>query len=124
MVRPKQQGPAPPDDVMTDWQSQPELDGTTVSTLVAAVGAEAFNAMKQQFIDDLESLATRYLAAEERGDDAEAKACAHALKGAAANIGLQRLSALAASLESGDQAQAEALRPVLSASVDQLRQAA
>ncbi len=108
---------------MSDWQGQPELDLVAVSNLVAAVGKPVFDDMKGQFVSDLERLVAGYGEARARADDAEARALAHALKGAASNIGLKRLSALAANLERGDAADADALPDVLDVSIRHLQAA-
>ena len=108
---------------MSDWQGQPELDMVAVSTLVAAVGKPVFDDMKGQFVSDLERLVSEYGEARARNDSEEAKALAHALKGAASNIGLKRLSALAADQERGELGDAAALPDVLDVSVRHLQAA-
>lgn len=105
---------------MADWQSAPEMDETIVTTLVDAVGAETFSAMKGQFIEDLKSLLIAYEAAVAASDDKAARETAHALKGAASNIGLARLGALAACLEAGDRSDDAQLNTVFEASVERL----
>lgn len=87
---------------MSDWREKPEIDTQTVSTLVGAVGESVFREMREQFVTDLTSLTASYARARAAGNDAEAQAAAHALKGAASNIGLLRLAALASRLESGE----------------------
>ena len=108
---------------MSDWQGQPELDMVAVSTLVAAVGKPVFDDMKGQFVSDLERLVASYGEAHARSDFEEARALAHALKGAASNIGLKRLAALAADLERGDLEDAGALPGVLDVSIRHLQAA-
>lgn len=105
---------------MSDWQTRPELDTTTVSTLVSAVGKPVFDDMKTQFVADLERLGREYAEARARQDEAEARSVAHALKGAASNIGLMRLGALAAELEQGNAELAGQLAPVLDSAVGKL----
>jgi len=105
---------------MSDWQTRPELDPTTVSTLVSAVGKPVFDDMKTQFVADLERLGREYAEARARQDEAEARSVAHALKGAASNIGLMRLGALAAELEQGNAELAGQLVPVLDSAVGKL----
>lgn len=109
---------------MADWQSVPEMDEAIVSTLVEAVGADAFAAMKGQFIDDLKSLFLAYQAASSANDAQAARETAHALKGAASNIGLSRLGALAARLEAGESDEDGNLEPVFNASVQRLAEVA
>lgn len=109
---------------MSDWRSAPEMDPEVINTLIAAVGKEAFSAMKQQFIDDLRSLYGAYSEAHANDDSETARQTAHALKGAAVNIGLKQLGALAAALEAGDTSQADALGAVFAVSVDHLEAAA
>ena len=70
---------------MNTWQDHPAIDLAMVRTLVNAVGFDAFDGMRGQFVDDLKSLVVAYKA--------------HALKGAAGNIGLVRLSMIASALE-------------------------
>ena len=109
---------------MTDWRNAPEMDPEVINTLISAVGAEAFSAMKQQFIDDLRSLYAAYSEALSNQDDEGARQTAHALKGAAVNIGLRQLGALAAALEEGKSSEADHLGPVFQVSVDRLEAAA
>jgi len=109
---------------MSNWEQVPELDEAIVSTLVAAVGQDAFAAMKGQFIEDLRALCLAYQAAYEACDEAAAKSTAHALKGAASNIGLARLGALAARLEGGETVDNESLSGVFESSIERLRGAA
>ena len=68
---------------MSDWRSAPEMDPEVINTLIAAVGKEAFSAMKQQLIDDLRSLYGAYSEAHANHDSETARQTAHALKGAA-----------------------------------------
>lgn len=105
---------------MSDWRSKPDLDDQIVSTLIAAVGSDAFMEMRGQFIDDLKNLRQAYKEEAGRGDAVAASQTAHALKGAAANIGLERLSALAAMLEAGDTSDAADLDAVYEAAVGAL----
>ncbi|MBO6795551.1 Hpt domain-containing protein [Maricaulis sp.] len=109
---------------MSDWRNAPEMDPEVINTLIAAVGKEAFSAMKQQFIDDLRSLYGAYSEAHGNQDSEAARQTAHALKGAAVNIGLKQLGALAAALEAGDASQADELGAVFAAAVDHLEAAA
>ncbi|WP_300556518.1 Hpt domain-containing protein [Maricaulis sp.] len=105
---------------MSDWRSKPDLDDQIVSTLIAAVGSDAFMEMRGQFIDDLKNLHQAYKEEAGRGDAGAASQTAHALKGAAANIGLVRLSGLAAMLESGDTSVAADLDAVFETAVGSL----
>ncbi|MHA6287662.1 Hpt domain-containing protein [Maricaulis sp. CAU 1757] len=107
---------------MSEWQQQPEINDAIVDGLIGAVGADVFRSMTEQFADDLCSLASKYEQARAGGDRAEAQSAAHALKGAAANIGLQRVSALATHLEAGDMHAADQLKPVLDQSLQRLRE--
>lgn len=84
---------------LSDWNEYPEIDLTIIRALIDAVGIETFSSMRAQFVADLRSLAQAYHEAFARSDLAAASASAHALKGAAANIGLVRLSAIAGSFE-------------------------
>lgn len=85
--------------VLSNWNEHPEIDTTIIRTLVDAVGMDAFSGMRSQFVSDLRSLTQAYHDAFARSDLAEARASAHALKGAASNIGLVRLGAIAGALE-------------------------
>jgi len=87
---------------MENWRKHPEFDDQTVRALKSAVGDEAFESMKIQFRDDLEKLRLAYSEAHGKADANAARETAHALKGAASNIGLMRLGALAANLEGGE----------------------
>lgn len=108
---------------MSDWREKPEIETQTVSTLVNAVGEGVFRDMRRQFVADLTSLAQRYARARTDGDDAEARAAAHALKGAASNIGLMRLSALAGRLEAGETGEAGYLDDQLQTAIARLENA-
>ncbi|MBR9824535.1 MAG: hypothetical protein GYB36_01885 [Alphaproteobacteria bacterium] len=109
---------------MSDWKTAPEIDEAILNTLVSAVGAEAFSAMKVQFIEDLKSLHLAYQAASDAQNESAARETAHALKGAASNIGLARLGALAASLEHGQVENASELEPVFSSALNRLNEVA
>lgn len=105
---------------MSDWRNTPEMDPEVVNTLVSAVGKDAFAAMKVQFVEDLRSLYTAYEAAHANQDSEAARQTAHALKGAAVNIGLKQLGALAAALEAGETSDVSHLGAVFADSVDRL----
>ena len=105
---------------MSDWRNAPEMDPDVVNTLVSAVGKDAFAAMKVQFVDDLRSLYNAYETAHSSQDSEAARQTAHALKGAAVNIGLKQLGALAAALEAGDTSEASYLGAVFAVSVERL----
>lgn len=108
---------------MSDWQGKPEIDTAAVQALVGAVGENVFRDMRVQFEADLRRLVETYWIAVDRGDLADARATAHALKGAAANIGLMRLSALAAELEAHGDAAKDALDAELEVAVTRLNEA-
>jgi HPt (histidine-containing phosphotransfer) domain-containing protein len=108
---------------MSDWRDKPEIETQTISTLVNAVGVSVFRDMSKQFVADLVSLAARYRQARERGDEADARANAHALKGAASNIGLLRLAALASRLEAGETGEAVHLDAELETALARLDEA-
>ncbi|OLF81121.1 hypothetical protein AWH62_00130 [Maricaulis sp. W15] len=84
---------------MSNWQDHPEVDPTIIQGLIDAVGHDAFSGMRDQFVTDLRSLAEAYKQAHAGADFDQARAHAHALKGAAANIGLVQLSVIAGQLE-------------------------
>jgi HPt (histidine-containing phosphotransfer) domain-containing protein len=84
---------------MDNWHDRPEFDGATVCALKNAVGDDAFAVMKVQFREDLERLRTAFLEARDNADPTATKETAHALKGAASNIGLMRLGALVGGFE-------------------------
>ncbi len=105
---------------MSDWRNQPEIDPNIIQALTNAVGAEAFAGMRDQFVSDLRSLARAYQEALANSDEDQAKASAHALKGAAANIGLVQLSQIAAELERDAHDPGEALNAVLDRSISSL----
>jgi HPt (histidine-containing phosphotransfer) domain-containing protein len=87
---------------MAEWENLPELDETIISALKSAVGDEAFVGMAALFEDDLGKLCLAYREARNKESTDGSREVAHAIKGAAANIGLVRLSALAADMERGD----------------------
>lgn len=102
--------------MMTDgtlaWRDHAEIDNAMIGGLVSALGAAAFEQLKSPFTADLTSLAASYLQARNEHDDAAARTAAHALRGAALNIGLNRLGHLAGTLEAGkhqDEAELEAV---------------
>lgn len=108
---------------MSDWRSQPELDMVAISALVVAVGKPVLDDMKGQFVADLERLVSAYSDAHGAENPDEARSTAHALKGAASNIGLKRLAALAAELEQGQVEDADALPDVLQSAIRHLQAA-
>lgn len=108
---------------MSDWREKPEIDQQTINTLVGAVGEAVFRDMRGQFVADLTSLARAYGHARASGDDGEARATAHALKGASSNIGLVRLSALAAALEAGQTGDEACLDGELQTAITRLNEA-
>lgn len=97
-----------------------QLNTDIVNTLKSAVGPEAFAAMAEQFAADLRNLEQNYVAARASQDETAARETAHALKGAASNIGLMELGALAADLEAGNTSQEGQLKALLDASLDAL----
>lgn len=103
------------------WQDQSLINAEIAGTLKAAVGAEAFAAMTEQFADDIESLVARLKSCLDSGDEQGGREAGHALKGAAANIGLQRLSALAHAFEAGEKSDQAALDGLLTESLQALR---
>ncbi|WP_295691222.1 Hpt domain-containing protein [uncultured Maricaulis sp.] len=108
---------------MSDWRTQPEIDPLIIQTLVNAVGVEVFAGMKDQFVTDLRSLGQAYYEALANSDEDQAKASAHALKGAASNIGLVQLSQIAAELERDASDPGAALTEVLDRSISRLESA-
>ena len=54
---------------MNTWQDHPAIDLAMVRTLVNAVGFDAFDGMRGQFVDDLKSLVVAYKAATDPGRD-------------------------------------------------------
>lgn len=108
---------------MPDWRDEPELDMQVIATLVNAVGQAVFDGMKVQFVSDLTGLANACEDALGKGDMVAAKAAAHALKGAASNIGLVRLSALAAQVEQGNTESSHALETELETAIRSLNAA-
>ena len=103
-----------------DWRTCPEVDNGTVSALVAALGAETFADLKTQFAVDLQTQAAAHLQARRDGDGSAARQTAHALRGAALNIGLTRLGHLAGALERGEHGDEDELATVLTRSVSGL----
>ena len=75
-----------------DWRQQTVIDTVTIDALVAAGGPEVFDQLKAQFAADLRSLTAACHDAGCAGNQALVREKAHALRGAALNIGLLRLS--------------------------------
>jgi len=105
---------------MENWRNHPEFDDQTVQALKSAVGDDAFAAMKIQFCEDLEKLRMSYVDAHGKADAETARETAHALKGAASNIGLMRLGALAANLERGSKEDVGELDATFDSAIDRL----
>jgi HPt (histidine-containing phosphotransfer) domain-containing protein len=106
---------------MTDWKTIPELDEKIISALKSAVGVEPFYDMSKHFAEDLSNLCVAHGDARGRNNADAAREAAHAIKGAAANIGLTRLSALAGNLEAGDQTDADQLDAVFGSGISKLQ---
>lgn len=105
---------------MSNWRSQPEIDLRIIQALVDAVGLDAFVGMRGQFVDDLRALSNAYQEAIADSDVEAAKAAAHALKGAASNIGLVQLTQIAAELERDAGDPGEVLNKVVDRSIARL----
>ncbi|WP_417492450.1 Hpt domain-containing protein [Maricaulis sp.] len=103
-----------------DWRQQTVIDTATIDALVAAVGPEVFDQLKAQFAADLRSLTAACHDAGCAGNQALVREKAHALRGAALNIGLSRLGHLAGALERGETADAAELQPVLDGALSAL----
>ena len=109
---------------MDNWRDRPEFDDQTANALKAAVGSDAYAGMTVQFCEDLERLWACLTEARERADDEVTRETAHALKGAASNIGLVRLGALAAAIEIGNTDDTHELDEVFNSALDHLKRAA
>ncbi|WP_339743778.1 Hpt domain-containing protein [uncultured Maricaulis sp.] len=107
-------------DQAIDWRTCPKVDTSIVGALVAAVGPDTFAALKTQFAEDLQAQATAHLQARHDGDDPAAHQAAHALRGAALNIGLTQLGHLAGALERGERGDEGELPGVLTVSISSL----
>ncbi len=103
------------------WRDRPLVNGDIAGTLKAAVGADAFAAMTEQFAADIESLVGQLKSNLASGDQQGCRETGHALKGAAANIGLERLSGLAHTFEAGETGDSDALDSVLAESMTAMR---
>jgi HPt (histidine-containing phosphotransfer) domain-containing protein len=105
---------------MDNWQDRPEFDNATVGALKDAVGEDAFAVMKVQFREDLERLRTAFIEARDKADAEATRETAHALKGAASNIGLMRLGALAADFENDPTADSREFGATFDSAIDHL----
>ena len=104
-------------EIETGWLAAAELDAATINGLIAALGVEVFSSLKADFEADLRKQRVAYQDARTAGNDRLASESAHALRGAALNIGLSRLGALAGELENGDRADEARLDEVLESSL-------
>lgn len=107
-------------DRAIDWRTCQHIDAAMLDTLVAAVGPDTFVVLKTQFAEDLQTQAVAYLQAQHEGDDPAARQAAHALRGAALNIGLTQLGHLAGALERGEHGDEGELPGVLTVSISSL----
>lgn len=102
------------------WREAVELETRTIDGLIAAVGLEVLSSLKTDFAADLRGQSVAYRGARTAGDDVLASESAHALRGAALNIGLCRLGGLAAELERGERRDEHLLDEVLETSLARL----
>tara|TARA_R110000868_G_scaffold6550_2_gene36973 strand:- start:43960 stop:44337 length:378 start_codon:yes stop_codon:yes gene_type:complete len=102
------------------WREAVELETRTIDSLISAVGPEVFASLKTDFVVDLRGQSVAYRGARSAGDDVLASESAHALRGAALNIGLYRLGGLAAELEGGERKDEDLLEEVLETSLARL----
>jgi HPt (histidine-containing phosphotransfer) domain-containing protein len=105
---------------MNHWRDEAEMDQGVVDALKGIVGADAFSEMAKQFEVDLMRLYQSYQQARSESDECAARDAAHAMKGAASNIGLTRLGALAGLLETGSMDDVGELGPVLTSAIEHL----
>jgi HPt (histidine-containing phosphotransfer) domain-containing protein len=105
---------------MNYWRNEAEMDRGVIDALKGVVGDEAFAEMTKQFAVDLERLHQAYISARACSDDRAAREAAHAIKGAASNIGLARLGMLAGLLESGNVDDEIELDPVFESALKHL----
>jgi HPt (histidine-containing phosphotransfer) domain-containing protein len=109
---------------MDNWRDRPEFDDQTATALKAAVGSDVYAGMTVQFCEDLERLWASLIEACDNADSETTRETAHALKGAALNIGLMRLGALVAAIEMGNFEDKHELDAVFSSALDHLKGAA
>jgi HPt (histidine-containing phosphotransfer) domain-containing protein len=105
---------------MSHWRDEAEMDPGIVDALKGIVGEEAFAEMVEQFEVDLARLYRSYKSARADSDDCAARDAAHAMKGAASNIGLARLGALSGLLEIGLVDDEDQLGPVFKSAIKHL----
>ena len=105
---------------MSEAQELPDIDEAIISALVNAVGATAFAEMRSRFVDDLCQQASLLKAACSTGDQDAVREAAHALRGAALNIGLARLADIAGRFEQGEPVNIAHLDAVLETGIDRL----
>ncbi len=105
------------------------IDTSMLNILKNTLGDQGFSACQEEFAVELHHLVRTYQKLRIEGDDSSACEIAHALKGAAMNIGLMRLGQLAGQFEralSSGQApdDEENLSETLDEALDALRDAA
>lgn len=81
------------------WQAMTTIDTSMLNILKTSLGESGFSACCDEFVVELNRLVEAYQKLRDEGDDSSACETAHALKGAAMNIGLMRLGQLAAQFE-------------------------
>lgn len=92
------------------------VDQRKIEELASLLGAEEFDALCERFVRDGRAQLTAFESALARRDDAAARRAAHALKGAAANVGAVGLSQLCQAVEMQSSVEMHAaLRPLTDA---------
>lgn len=102
------------------WRDYPQIDTAMVAVLVASVGLDSFTSLKTLFAEELQRLAAAHRQARLKSDEPAARDAAHALRGAALNVGLTQLGQLAGRLERGEHDDEGELAGVLAASLSRL----
>lgn len=102
-----------------DYLSAVLLDDTVLNQDLDLLGIEKVRELIATFLEEAPRLAQAILQASEEGDHQTVKSKAHALKGAAASMGLKQLSGLAFDIEKG--AKIERLMPLMRASKQVLK---
>ncbi|WP_106002843.1 Hpt domain-containing protein [Magnetospirillum gryphiswaldense] len=103
---------------MTAWRDAPLLDAGVIAQLQADLEADELAEILAAFAADIHSRADQLAAALAAGDTGLAHRAAHSLKGAALNLGRQRLGLICAHFQHAGQADIKALWPEFAAICD------
>jgi HPt (histidine-containing phosphotransfer) domain-containing protein len=101
----------------------PLVDRSALDPIMKVTGAAVMRRIIDAFWSEANSMTGALTAAIESGERENIRKAAHALKGAASNVGAGRTARIAATMEKCDQAQARALMPALEQALEETRPA-